>query len=288
MTMPDLEHHFIKTNDLTLHVVAAGPESGPPVILLHGFPEFWYGWRAQIPALAAAGFRVLAPDQRGYNLSDKPKGAAAYRLDLLAKDIVGLMDANRTDRVYLAGHDWGAIVAWWIALTTPERLRRLAILNVPHPTVMRRRLQSDPRQMARSTYAAFFQLPRLPETLSRANNWRLAVGALQGSSLPGTFSAADLDAYRAAWSQPGAYTAMLNWYRAAVRYPALERPGKRVTVPATIIWGAKDRFLGVEMAEESAALCDQGELIRMEANTHWVQHEAAAAVNAILLNRFSS
>lgn len=286
--MTHLEHHFIKTNDITLHVVAAGPESGPLVILLHGFPEFWYGWRAQIPALAGSGFRVLAPDQRGYNISDKPKGVAAYRLDLLAKDILGLMDANQRDRAYLVGHDWGAIVAWWIALTAPERLHRLAILNVPHPTVMRRRLRSDPQQMARSTYAAFFQLPRLPEAVSRANNWRLAAGAMQSSSLPGTFTAEDIDAYRMAWSQPGAYTAMLNWYRAAVRNPALERPGKQVTVPTTIIWGAKDRFLGAVMAEESAALCDQAELILLEGNTHWVQHEAAATVNEILIARFSS
>lgn len=284
----NLEHDFVKTNGITLHVVSAGPESGPLVVLLHGFPEFWYGWRAQIPALAAAGFRVLAPDQRGYNLSDKPKEVAAYRLDLLAKDIIGLIDAKQRDRVYLVGHDWGAMVAWWIALTAPERLHRLAILNVPHPVVMRKQLRSDARQMARSTYAAFFQLPWLPEAVSRANNWRLAVDALQRSSLPETFTAEDMYAYRRAWSQPGAYTAMLNWYRAAARYSPTERPSKQVTVPATIIWGAKDRFLGAEMAEASAALCDQVELIKMEGNTHWVQHEAAAIVNEILIDHFSS
>ena len=145
------EHHFIQTNGITLHTVMAGPVDGPVVILLHGFPEFWFGWRRQIPALAGAGFRVWVPDQRGYNLSDKPKGVVAYRLEALGADILGLINATGQERVYLAGHDWGAMVAWWVALNAPERLRRLAILNVPHPYVMRKHLLADPRQRARST-----------------------------------------------------------------------------------------------------------------------------------------
>ena len=285
--MDALEHQFIKTNGLTLHTVMAGPVDGPPVILLHGFPEFWYGWRKPIPALAAAGMRVWAPDQRGYNLSDRPRGVAAYLLDKLAADVIGLIDATGHERVYLAGHDWGAMVAWAVALLAPQRLRHLAILNVPHPFVFRRNLLTDLRQMARSQYALYFQLPWLPEASMRAFNWGLLARTLRSTSLPGTFNDEDLDHYRRAWSQHGAMTAMLNWYRALPRSATQAWPGPRVIPPTTIIWGKRDFALRSVMAEESAALCERGELIWLPDNTHWVQHEAADRVNAILLERFS-
>jgi len=283
-----MDHRFISANGVTLHTVVTGPESGPAVVLLHGYPEFWYGWRRQIPALAAAGFRVYAPDQRGYNLSDKPRGLSAYCLDELARDVLGLIDATGQARVFLAGHDWGAMVAWWIALTAPERLRHLAILNVPHPRVMRRHLTTDPRQMARSLYAAFFQLPWLPEALVSAFGYRALARAIRDSSLPGAFTDADMAEYRRAWSRPGAMTTMLNWYRAALRRPPHDGSAARVTVPVTIIWGMKDHALRPEMAVESAALCDRAELIQLPENTHWVQHEAAALVNETLITRFSA
>ncbi len=279
-------HRLIPTNDITLHTVMDGPEDGPLVLLLHGFPEFWYGWRQQIPELAAAGFRVWAPDQRGYNLSDRPRPLSAYTLNVLAADVLGLIEASGRERVYLAGHDWGAMVAWWVALVAPHRLHRLAILNVPHPTVMRKHLMTDPAQMSRSLYVAFFQLPGLPEALLKANDWRLLARTLQDTSLPGTFSDADLEEYRRAWSRPGVMTTMLNWYRALVRRPPAEQPYPRVIVPTTILWGMKDFALRAVMAEESAALCDDGELIPFPDNTHWLQHEAAAAVSETLISRF--
>ena len=280
-----MEHSFVRTNGVTLHVVTDGPADGPLVLLLHGFPEFWYGWRQQIPALAAAGFRVAAPDQRGYNLSDKPRGLSAYALDTLAGDALGLIDAAGRERAYVAGHDWGAMVAWWLAMTAPQRVQRLAILNVPHPAVMRRHM-SDPRQVARSLYAAFFQLPGLPEATLRAGDWRTLERALRESSLPGTFSDADMEEYRKAWSRPRAMTTMINWYRALVQRPPADSPPSRVVVPTTIIWGMQDFALRGEMAAESAAECDDAELIRLEENTHWVQHEAAALVNDVLIDRF--
>ncbi|MFN2222078.1 MAG: alpha/beta fold hydrolase, partial [Candidatus Promineifilaceae bacterium] len=132
MSSSALEHEFVYANGLRLHVVKSGPTEGPLVLLLHGFPEFWYGWHRQIPALAAAGFRVWAPDQRGYNLSDKPRGVAAYGINHLADDILALVKTSGRDRVHLAGHDWGAVVAWWVARLFPERLNRLVIMNGPH------------------------------------------------------------------------------------------------------------------------------------------------------------
>ena len=282
------EHKLIATNGITLHAVTAGPEDGPLVLLLHGFPEFWYSWRRQIPALAAAGFRVLAPDQRGYNLSDKPRELSAYRLDELAADALGLIDAAGRERAFVVGHDWGAMVAWWLALVAPHRVARLAILNVPHPHVFRSHLLNDAEQQKRSIYAGFFQLPWLPEAALRAGDWRAAEQAMRGSSRPGAFSDDDMAEYRRAWARPGAMTAMLNWYRALAQRPIADWPEPRVVVPTTIIWGLKDFALRGVMAAESAAECDDVELIELPDNTHWVQHEAPDLVNETLITRFQS
>jgi pimeloyl-ACP methyl ester carboxylesterase len=279
-----LEEHYIPTNSITLHVMAAGPVEGPLVVLLHGFPEFWYGWRRQIPALAAAGYRVLVPDQRGYNRSDKPRGLRAYRTNVLAADIVGLLDAAGREQAAIIGHDWGAMVAWVLALEHPERVARLAILNVPHPAVMADNLRHNMRQRVRSLYAAFFQLPGLPEWVVRAGNWRVLAEGMRRSACPGSFTAADLRRYRAVWARPGAITAMLNWYRAALRRPPPRPADPRVHVPTLMIWGAGDQALGREMAPQSIALCDDGRLHVIEDATHWVQHDAADRVNALLLD----
>jgi epoxide hydrolase 4 len=277
-----LEEHYIPTNGITLHVMAAGPAEGPLVVLLHGFPEFWYGWRRQIPALAAAGYRVLVPDQRGYNRSDKPRGLSAYRSNHMAADIVGLLDALGRERAAIVGHDWGALVGWLLALEYPERVARLAILNVPHPKVLAYNLRHNMRQRIRSLYAAFFQLPGLPERMLRAGNWRALGETMRRSACPGSFTDADLRRYRAAWARPGAITAMLNWYRAALRRPAHQPADPRVRVPVLMIWGARDQALGREMAPQSIALCDDGRLHVFDDATHWVQHDAADRVNALL------
>lgn len=280
-------HRTIATNGLHLHAVEAGPESGPLLLLLHGFPEFWYGWRHQIAPLAAAGYRVLAPDQRGYNRSDKPKGAASYSLDLLARDAAGLIDALGYDKAYVAGHDWGGAVGWWLGAHHPERIEKLAILNVPHPDVMLRTLKSNPAQRRKSAYIAFFQLPWLPERTLRAKNWAAAVKALRKTSRPGTFTDDDLVLYREAWSQPGAIRAMLHWYRAPRKSLSRLTRGDRVAIPTLLIWGAQDRALLREMAQPSIDLCDDGRLVFLEEATHWVQHEEADAVNAMLADFFS-
>lgn len=284
-TIPPLEHAYVQTNGLRLHVVASGPADGRLVILLHGFPEFWYGWRAQITALASAGYRVLVPDQRGYNLSDKPRGIAAYTLEQLAQDVLGLVDAAGRDKASLVGHDWGAAVAWWTALEHPHRVEHLVAINVPHPQVMRQTLSSSVPQLLRSWYIFLFQLPYF-EVLARRNDWQALRSALTSTSRPGTFSEAELRRYREAWAQPGAFTAMLNWYRAALRRPpALRDP--HIRVPTLLIWGAKDRFLSRRMAEPSVALCRPGELVILEGATHWVQHEEAEEVNRLILGFLS-
>ncbi|HEX2910346.1 MAG TPA: alpha/beta hydrolase [Chloroflexia bacterium] len=287
--MSSYEYHFIITNGITLHVVQAGPQQGPLVILLHGFPEFWYGWRKQIDYLAEKGYRVWAPDQRGYNLSEKPPKIKDYRVELLAKDIAGLIEAAGREKAYIAGHDWGAMVAWNLAISYPEKVEKLAILNVPHPEVMRHALTHRLSQLVRSTYAIFFQIPWLPEKLTGLNNWMLGTRAMKSSSRPGTFSESDLEQYRQAWSQPGAMTSMLNWYRASVRYPPRfpSTEAATVKVPTLIIWGAKDLFLKAEMAQQSLDYCQDGQLKYFEQATHWVQHEEAVSVNQLLADFFS-
>lgn len=270
-------------NNLDFHVVMAGPADGPLLLLLHGFPEFWYGWRRQIPALAAAGYHVWAPDQRGYNRSAKPRRVSDYDIDLLARDVIGMIDASGRRQVHLVGHDWGAAVAWWVAGHYPERLASLTILNVPHLHVMKEAILHSPAQRRRSWYIYFFQLPWLPELSLADRNWTNAVRSLKGSSRRGTFSNDDLAAYRQAWAQPGAMTGMLNWYRAAAR--SFFRLGNlgRIRVPTLMLWGAQDIALGRELAQPSIDQCDDGRLVYLEEASHWVQHEEPDRVNRLLL-----
>jgi len=282
-----VETLFFENPSVRLHAVASGPKDGPVVVLLHGFPEFWYGWRKIIEPLANAGFRVIVPDQRGYNLSSKPSSIAAYALTELVADVIAIADQLSQPRILLAGHDWGAAVAWSTALLYPQRIAKLAVLNVPHPSVMRRYMTKHLRQTLRSWYIFFFQLPWLPEAIFSAFHFRLGVRALLGSSRPGTFSDEDLAQYRAAWSQPGALTAMINWYRASFRH-RIKFPDRTVQVPMRILWGERDRFLLSEMAHASWRYCTNGELFTFADATHWLQHEEPAKVAHLLVEFFQS
>jgi pimeloyl-ACP methyl ester carboxylesterase len=278
----DLRDGYADLGDVRLHYVEAG--KGPLVLLLHGFPEFWYGWHNQIPALAAAGFRVVAPDLRGYNLSDKPDGVGAYDADKLATDVRDLVRERGADRALIAGHDWGAIVAWWVAMRHPDVVERLAILNVPHPRRMMEGLRS-PAQLRRSWYIFFFQLPFVPERLLGARGAQGLRQALVRGANPGSFSDADLDRYVEAWERPGAITAMLNWYRAAIRRSprrTLQRL-RPIAAPTVVIWGEQDVALGAELAEPRAEDVPGLEaVVRLPHASHFVQHDDPERVNAVL------
>ena len=277
-----LEQPWFTNGIIRLHAVAAGPQDGPMVILLHGFPEFWYGWHKQIGALAEAGFRVIASDQRGYNTSSKPLGTSSYTVSQLTSDVIAIVDQLGADRVHLVGHDWGALVAWSLAMQHPDRLGRLAILNVPHPEVLQHSVRTNPRQLLKSWYALFFQLPWLPEFLISANGFWLGKQLLTLSSRPGTFTAADLARYAEAWSYPGAMTAMLNWYRAFF-WAAPKFVNPQVQAPTRILWGKKDVALLPEGAQESLRYCSDGELTYFPEASHWLQHEEPARVNELLI-----
>ncbi len=256
-----LANNYYQVNGVRLHVVESGPEEGPVFLLLHGFPEFWYGWRKQIPYFAALGYRVVVPDQRGYNLSSKPPAIRSYAVEELMRDVIELIKQLGADKVYLAGHDWGAIVAWNLAIFYPQYLHRVIILNVPHPAVMVQTLRKRVDQLRRSWYIFFIQLPWLPEKFVSRANFRFLTRMFRKTSLPGTFSEADLQQYQTAWSQPGSFTAMLNWYR-AVRYgrqPNARTSKAPIALPILIIWGAKDAFLHSEMAQKSVKMCANGQ-----------------------------
>jgi pimeloyl-ACP methyl ester carboxylesterase len=286
LMIDNYEHAFIQTNGVRLHVIMAGDPQGKSVLLLHGFPEFWFGWRHQIPALVAAGFRVVVPDQRGYNLSDKPRGVHSYRTAILVQDVIGLLDQLKIVKVDLAGHDWGAAVAWGVAIGHPNRIARLAILNMPHPVVMLHTLRTSPAQLLKSWYIGFFQIPGLADWILRLNHCAATSRMLALSGNNNTFTTSDLVEYKKAWEQPGALTAMINWYRAIFWARPVYPANVRVHVPTLILWGKRDVALSSQMALRSLELCDDGRLVFYENATHWVQHDEAEEVDRQLISFF--
>ncbi len=270
---------YIQVNKIRLHVILAGPPQGKLLIFLHGFPEFWYGWRHQIDFFGKRGYRVVVPDQRGYNLSDKPKNISDYNLDKLAKDTIGLLDHFKRKKATIIGHDWGGAVAWWTANKYPQRIDKLIILNAPHHRVFQQFLKNRWGQRLRSWYMMFFQLPLLPEMVLP----KIITQVMKRSGLPGVFTSSDLSKYQKALEVPGACTGILNWYRAAFRNPPQKLASYRIKVPTLLIWGTKDAFLMTEIAQASIDFCDKGRLILMKEATHWVQHEFPEKVNSNIL-----
>jgi pimeloyl-ACP methyl ester carboxylesterase len=275
---------YAEVNGTRLHYVEAG--EGPLVVLLHGFPEFWYSWRHQIPVLAQAGFHVVAPDMRGYNLSDRPRDWRRYDADSLAQDIAGLIAHLGEQPAYLAGHDWGAVIAYQTAMRHPELLRKLAILNVPHTERMLAGFRTL-RQLRKSWYMFFFQIPGLPEWLMARDDFSFAKRSLRADS-PGAFSNADLERYAQAWAQPGALTGMVNYYRAALRRSPRAALADLVPIETEtlVIWGMRDRHLGSELAEPLPQWVPNVRVERLLHATHWVQHDEPERVNTLLIEFF--
>jgi pimeloyl-ACP methyl ester carboxylesterase len=284
----ELAHRYADLGDVRLHYVEAG--EGPLVLLLHGFPQFWYQWRHQVPALVEAGFRVVAPDMRGYNLSDKPPGVRSYRVELLARDVERLILACGDRTAALVGHDWGAIAAWIAAMRYPGRVGRIAILNVPHPARLLDGLLS-PMQLLRSSYVFFFQIPRLPEEIIRAGDFALLRSGLRRDPVrPGTFSDEDVQRYVEAISRPGALTATINYYRALLRNSKETRTLlKRIEAPVLVIWGERDRFLSRRLSEPPHLwVPNLVGVKRLPDASHWVAEDRPLEVNTLLLDFLSS
>jgi len=298
-----LSSEHVVANDVRLHVVTAGPADGDVVVLLHGFPEFWYSWREQIPALAAAGYRVVVPDTRGYNESEKPHGIAAYRIDELVGDVVGLVEHYAGDgaadadaggdaaSAHVVGHDWGGAVAWAVAIGHPDVVDRLAIMNAPHPGRFRELLRR-PAQLKRSWYMVAFQLPWLPE-LGLTRDDAAALTDVFGDAMP----ASELRHYRDAIQRPGAATAAVNYYRAFARVgvrqalPFASAPvpagDDDVDAPTLVVWGEDDEALLPENASGLDRWVPDLRVERIPGASHWVQLDASERVTDALLSHLA-
>lgn len=292
-TKPVLQHSYVTVNGVRLHYVSAG--KGPLILFLHGFPEFWYEWKDQLAEFGKDHLAV-APDLRGYNLSDKPADLAQYRMNVLVEDVRALGEHfSRQKKFVLVGHDWGGAVAWSFAIAHPEMLEKLVIVNAPHPGVFGRLLSSDPAQQQASQYMLMFRSPQAEAALS-ASNFAALVNAVLGAGLKsGIFSEDDKAAYLKAWSQPGALTGGLNYYRAnEVGPPAPEQATSAITstgnfvadpknltvkTPTLVIWGEKDTALLTQNLDGLDQFVPRLTVKRIPDGSHWVIHEKRDEVN---------
>jgi pimeloyl-ACP methyl ester carboxylesterase len=281
----ELREGYATVGDQSLHYVEAG--DGPLVVLLHGFPEFWFGWRLQIQPLVAAGHRVVVPDTRGINLSSKPEGFEAYGVDLLADDIAGFIGELGAESAHLVGHDWGGSIAWTVAMNHPEVVDRLAILNAAHPRRLSEGLK-NPNQLRKSWYFFFFATPGLPEEVVPARDWHFFRHFLHEANPP--YTDQEMDRYIEAWSQPGAAAGMIDYYRASVRQSQKEAAAKLRPLPAPtlVIWGERDSYLGEDLAEpHHDDVPNLKGVERLADASHWVHHDAAERVNQLLIEFFA-
>jgi pimeloyl-ACP methyl ester carboxylesterase len=280
----ELREGYADVGDVSLHYVEVG--EGPLIVLLHGFPEFWFGWRLQIKALADAGFRVVAPDMRGYNLSSRPADVKAYDNDHLTADIRALVQERGAESAFLVGHDWGGSVAWATAMSNPEIVDRIAILNAAHPRKLSQGLHR-PGQLRKSWYFFFFDLPKLPESVVHANNWHFFRHFLEDANPE--YTPEEIDRYVEAWSQEGAATGMINYYRSSVRQsPKVAEAALRpISAPTLVIWGERDRYLSSELAEpEHDDVPNLDRVERLPDASHWVHHDEAERVTQLLIDFF--
>ena len=275
-----IEHGYAEVNGIRLHYARLG--EGPLMLFLHGFPEFWRGWKAALEHFGARGWCAVAPDQRGYNLSDRPAAIEQYRARLLIEDIRQLAQRFARERFVLVGHDWGGAVAWGFAMAHPELLSRLVIVNSPHPYTFWRELAGNPAQQQASAYMLLLRDAKAERVLSQdgyGKLWQLAFG--WGSP---RFDDEDKAAYREAWAQPGALTGSLNWYRASPLYPpsaadpgasrlALEPRDFMVKVPTLVIWGEADKALLPGCLDGLEACVPDLRVVRVPGASHWIVHE---------------
>ncbi|BAZ28397.1 alpha/beta hydrolase fold protein [Cylindrospermum sp. NIES-4074] len=263
-------HAYINTNGVKLHYVTQG--EGPLMLMLHGFPEFWYSWRHLIPEFAK-DFKVVALDLRGYNDSDKPQAQSAYAMDELVKDVAGVIQGLGYQECILVGHDWGGAIAWNFAYAHPDMVEKLIVLNLPHPAKFVEGLRT-PQQLLRSTYIFLFQLPWLPELLLQALDYEAIAKVIQGTAVnKSAFTPADLDAYKDAAAKRGALTAMLNYYRNIVHLLTTKTSWRVLEVPTLLIWGANDVALGKELTYGTAAYVRDLQIKYIANSGHWVQQE---------------
>ncbi len=280
--MTEITFDYAQIGGVKLHYATAG-EGDRLVILLHGFPEFWYSWRHQITALSD-DYKVVAPDMRGYNLSDKPTKISDYEIDKLVDDVTGLIRHFGYEKAAVIGHDWGASIAWALAAKHPEFLWKLGALQVPPIPVWKK--NQTLKQFLASWYMFFFQIPVLPEFLFKRNDYAVLAKALKKTTAEkGVFSDADIAEYKKAWSEPFALTAMVNYYRANIlkRFLTKSKPASKIKIPTVFIYGEQDTAVLPETVRGIGEMIDaRYEEFHIPTSGHWVQQEASEAVTDIL------
>ncbi len=281
----DWKHQFANVDGLRMHYVTQG--KGKLILLLHGFPDSWHLWRFQIPELAKH-FRVVAPDLRGYNKTDKPIGVENYRLSILAGDVLKLIEALGETKATIIGHDWGGVLAWYFAAFNSNRTEKLVILNAPHPNAYINRAKNSFRQLQKSWYIFFFQIPDIPEKILSQNNYSFLRNMVKLSFVKDVLTDEDQRLSVKAWSQPGALTAMLNYYRANLNPSILfsERPRAfpKIHAPTLIIWGEQDLALSKDLIKNMEEFVDAPHSLEYAAHSgHWVQLEQPEFVNKCIL-----
>jgi len=273
---------FVNTNGIKLHLAEAGKPDDPCLVFLHGFPDFSHGWRFQAAFFEEKKFYALMPDQRGYNLSDKPKGIKAYELEVLARDIRGLLQSLGR-RVWLVGHDWGGTVAWQVAQTWPELLHGLILVNAPHPEVFWEQLRNNRNSWLKHSNLLFYQIPGLAEKMLSSGEWVHFSEQFKQSARKGTITENDLKKYRAAWSQPEAFKSMLNWFRAGFKIKSGAKTTLKIEVPVLFLQGLKDETLSEEMVKDSLARCKNIQHITIPHAGHWAHLDQNESVNELML-----
>ncbi|RHX87805.1 alpha/beta fold hydrolase [Leptospira stimsonii] len=276
-------HQFISSGNIKLHVVTVGNPKNPPLLFLHGFPEFWYGWKNQIDFFLIQGYFLILPDLRGYAESGKPWFFSSYRISLLSFDIVSILDSLQIEKADCIAHDWGAAVIWNSLYENPERFRNVCILNMPHLETIKHTILNDKIQRKKTSYIFFFLLPLIPEYLLIRNKFRMLWNSLIKTSNKGSFSSEDFLHYRKAWSGFRTVRSMLNWYRAAIFFPPKlpKEKNRKLPHPVKIFWGERDPFLKKEMGKDSLSFLENGEYQGFSA-THWLHHDIPEILNPSL------
>jgi pimeloyl-ACP methyl ester carboxylesterase len=276
----DWKNAYIEANGIRFHYVTAG--EGPLILLLHGFPQYWYAWRNMILTLAKQ-YKVVALDMRGYGDTDKPSNVTDYLPEILANDIAAVVHALGFEKAHIVGHDWGGGVAWRTAINHPEVVDHLIVLNCPHPSIFAHALKSNFDQIQKSWYVFFFQIPYLPEWIMKPGP-TLKKLFRSPEIRPGTFSDEDIAKYTAAFEKPGAFTAALNYYRAAFRKPKEKGKVPKISAPTLLIWGEKDIALGKELTYGMEDLFSGPFKIEyLPEGTHWVIEEYPEKVSQLIL-----
>lgn len=270
------QHEYITSNGVKLHYVTAG--EGPLMLMLHGFPEFWYSWRYQISEFAQ-NYKVVALDMRGFNKSDKPKEQSDYRVDILVKDIEGVIKGLGYEKCTIIAHDWGGLIAWMFAYAHPEMVEKLIALNTPHPAKFVEGLKT-PQQLLRSSYVFLFQLPFIPELLIQAADYQFIEQAFKGMAVDkSAFSKSDIDTYKNATAKRGALTAMLNYYRNLFKGKIFNQNWGILKIPTLMIWGENDTALGKELTYGTELYVEDLKIKYIPNCSHWVQQEKPELVN---------